>query len=134
MGTCVRSNVPEVADLEGLAPRELASLLVEVDGARRRLEALLAEMVGLAERTVAYAEDGHASVTGWAKPTCNWSSSETKAIVQTARLFHSVPEAKHGYTTRRDPDGHWHTHRPDGTEIGWLATAPRDDPSSATAA
>ncbi len=24
-----------------------------------------------------------------------------------------------GYTTRRDPNGHWHHHRPDGTEIGW---------------
>ena len=24
---------------------------------------------------------------------------------------------EHGYTTHRDPDGHWHVHRPDGTEI-----------------
>ncbi|MGB8862177.1 MAG: DUF222 domain-containing protein [Ilumatobacteraceae bacterium] len=27
----------------------------------------------------------------------------------------------HGYTTRRDQHGHWHHHRPDGTEIGWRA-------------
>jgi hypothetical protein len=27
-----------------------------------------------------------------------------------------------GYTTHRDSDGHWHHHRPDGTEIGWRAT------------
>ena len=26
-----------------------------------------------------------------------------------------------GYRTWRDPDGHWHTYRPDGTEIGNLA-------------
>ena len=26
-----------------------------------------------------------------------------------------------GYTTHRDRDGHWHHHRPDGTEIGWRA-------------
>ena len=26
-----------------------------------------------------------------------------------------------GYRVRRDPDGHWHTHRPDGTEIGAVA-------------
>ncbi|MEQ1699404.1 MAG: HNH endonuclease signature motif containing protein, partial [Ilumatobacteraceae bacterium] len=26
-----------------------------------------------------------------------------------------------GYRTRRDPDGHWHHYRPDGTEIGWRA-------------
>jgi hypothetical protein len=24
-----------------------------------------------------------------------------------------------GYRTWRDPDGHWHHYRPDGTEIGW---------------
>ena len=30
---------------------------------------------------------------------------------------------QHGYTTVRDPTGHWHTHRPDGTEIGNLTTA-----------
>ncbi|MGB8861805.1 MAG: hypothetical protein WCC60_21295 [Ilumatobacteraceae bacterium] len=26
-----------------------------------------------------------------------------------------------GYRTWRDPDGHWHHHRPDGIEIGWRA-------------
>jgi len=26
-----------------------------------------------------------------------------------------------GYRTWRDPDGHWHHYRPDGTEIGWRA-------------
>ncbi|MBK5334018.1 MAG: hypothetical protein JJD93_18725, partial [Ilumatobacteraceae bacterium] len=73
-------DVPERADLEGLAPRELAAVLAEMDGARRRIEAAIAGIVSIAERTVAYAEDGHASVTGWAKATCNWSSSETKTI------------------------------------------------------
>jgi hypothetical protein len=28
----------------------------------------------------------------------------------------------HGYTTHRDNNGHWHHHRPDGTEIGWRTT------------
>lgn len=27
-----------------------------------------------------------------------------------------------GYRTRRDPHGHWHHYRPDGTELGWRAT------------
>ena len=27
---------------------------------------------------------------------------------------------QHGYRTWRDPNGHWHTYRPDGTEIGQL--------------
>jgi hypothetical protein len=33
---------------------------------------------------------------------------------------------QHGYTTRRDPNGHWHTHRPDGTEIGCIGPALSD--------
>jgi PAS domain-containing protein len=72
----------------------LASVLAELDGGRRRLEALIAGTVSMAERTVAYAEDCHASVSGWAKATCNWSSGETKTIVQTGRLLHAIPEAR----------------------------------------
>jgi Domain of unknown function (DUF222) len=87
-------DLPELADLEGLEPRAFASLLAEADGARRRLEAIIAEMVGAAERSVAYAEDGHASVSGWAKATCNWSTGETKTMVQCARLLHAIPEAR----------------------------------------
>jgi hypothetical protein len=86
-------DLPDLADLEGLAPRQLATVLAEMDGARRRLEALIAGTVSIADRTVAYAEDGHASISGWAKATCNWSSGETKTIVQTARLLHAIPEA-----------------------------------------
>jgi hypothetical protein len=33
---------------------------------------------------------------------------------------------QHGYRTWRDPTGHWHTYRPDGTEIGHLH-APNDN-------
>ena len=86
-------DLPELADLEGLAPRELASVLAQMDLARRRLEAAIAETVGIAERTVAYAEDGHASISGWAKATCNWSTGETKTIVQCSQLLHAIPEA-----------------------------------------
>jgi Domain of unknown function (DUF222) len=85
--------LPELAEFEGLDPRQLATVLAELDDGRRRLEALIAQTVGIAERTAAYAEDGHASVTGWAKATCNWSSSETKTFVQCARLLHAIPEA-----------------------------------------
>ena len=86
--------VPEVADLEGLDPRALGRVLLELDGVRRRVEALIAETVGVAERTVAYAEDGHASVTGWVRATCNLSAVDTKAIVQCSRLLHAVPEVR----------------------------------------
>lgn len=92
-------EVPELVDLEGLGPRQLAAAVVELDGVRRRVEAMIAESVGLAERTVAYAEDGHASVTGWVKATCNYSSGETKAVVQSGRLLHAVAEVRHAAHT-----------------------------------
>ncbi len=44
------------------------------------------------------------------------------------RVDNGGPECGHhnrfktrGYRTWRDPHGHWHTYRPDGTEIGWRA-------------
>jgi len=33
-----------------------------------------------------------------------------------------------GYRTWRDPDGHWHHQRPDGTELGWRAATPETSP------
>ncbi len=87
-------DLPEVADLDEMGPRELGDALRELDGVRRRVEALIAEAVGAGERTVAYAEDGHASVTGWVRATCNTSTGDTKALVQCARLLHAVPEAR----------------------------------------
>ena len=84
-------EMPELADLEGLGPRDLERVLRDLEGARRRVDAMIAETVGVAERMVAYAEDGHASVSGWARAACNWSAGETKAIVQCARLLHAIP-------------------------------------------
>ena len=91
-------DLPELAELEAMGPRDLERVLQDLEGARRRVEAMIAETVGLAERTVAYAEDGHASVSGWAKAACNWSGGETKAVMQCARLLHAIPvvrEAAH---------------------------------------
>lgn len=90
----VSIEVPEVADLDGSGPRELGRMLALLDGVRRRVEASIAEVVGVADRTVAYGEDGYASVTGWVKATCNLSSTDTKSIVQCSRLLHAVPEVR----------------------------------------
>ncbi len=87
-------EVPELADLEGMTARDLERVLLELDGVQRRIGAMIAETVGVAERTVAYVEDGHASVSGWAKAACNWSAGETKAVVQCARLLHAIPVAR----------------------------------------
>ena len=60
-------DLPELADLQDLAPRELARVLTDLDMVRRRVDAMIAEAFGVADRSAAYAEDGHASVTGWVK-------------------------------------------------------------------
>lgn len=87
-------ELPEIAELEGLTARDLERTLAELDRFRRRVEAVIAETVGVAERSAAYGEDGHASVSGWVKATCNYSGGETTAVVQLARLLHAVPEAR----------------------------------------
>ena len=87
-------DLPELADLGELGPRQLEQTLFDLDVVRRRVEALIAETVAVAERTVAYADDGHASVSGWARATCNWSAGDTKAIVQCGRMLNALPEAR----------------------------------------
>ena len=87
-------ELPELADLEGLGARELERTLRELDVARRRVDALIAETVGIAERSGAFGEDGHASVSGWVKAACNWSGGDTKAAVQSARVLHAVPATR----------------------------------------
>ena len=72
-------------------------------------------------------------------PGCNRPSSQCQADHMLPHA-HDGPTATHnggpscghhnrwrtrGYTTWRDPDGHWHHHRPDGTEIGWRADLQR---------
>ena len=87
-------ELPELADLEGLGARELELTVRELDVARRRVDALIAETVGIAERSGAFGEDGHASVSGWVKAACNWSGGDTKAAVQSARVLHAVPATR----------------------------------------
>jgi hypothetical protein len=87
-------DLPELVELDGLGADKLERMLVELDVTRRRVEAMIAEIVGVAERTVAYAVDGHASVSGWVKATCNYSAGDTKAVVQTGRLLHAIAEAR----------------------------------------
>ena len=87
-------EVPELVDLEGLGADKLEVLLVECEAVRRRAGAMIAEIVGVAERTAAYVDDGHASVSGWAKAACHWSGGVTKTVVQTGRLLDAVPEAR----------------------------------------
>jgi hypothetical protein len=87
-------DLPEVAELHGLGARELEAALRQVDLVRRRAETLAAEIVGEAERSRAFREDGHRSVFGWARATCNWSHGTAKVAVQTARLLDACAQVR----------------------------------------
>lgn len=87
-------ELPGLTDVQGLSPRELEDLLRRVDLVRRRAETLAAEIVGEAERTRAYREDGHRSVFTWARATCNWSHGTAKVVVQTGRLLDACAQVR----------------------------------------
>ena len=53
--------------------------------------------------------------------TGNGATSPNNAGPACAR--HNRWKQQHGYRTQRDPTGHWHTYRPDGTEIAPLTDA-----------
>jgi Domain of unknown function (DUF222) len=93
-GNMCSTVLPEIADLERMDPRQLADTVQELDRVRRRAEMLLAEAVGVAERSTAYTEDGHASVAGWLRATCNTSKADATAFVQCSRLLQAIPEAR----------------------------------------
>jgi len=51
--------------------------------------------------------------------TTPWSAGGTTSPGNGGRACsHHNRHKHHGYTVRRDAHGHWHTYRPDGTEIG----------------
>ena len=67
-------EVPELADLEGLGARQLERTLREVDTIRRRVKRCLPRSSASPNARWPTREDGHASVSGWVKATCNSSA------------------------------------------------------------
>ena len=51
----------------------------------------MALLLGQADESGAFVEDGHATVTAWAQATCNWSPAEAKARTRLARLDGRMP-------------------------------------------
>ncbi|MEN9646004.1 MAG: hypothetical protein RL238_2673 [Actinomycetota bacterium] len=54
----------------------------------------------------------------------------TSAVNGAPLCDHHNPLKNKGYRTWRDPDGLWHTYRPDGTELGWPAHRADDPPAA----
>jgi hypothetical protein len=64
--------------LDGLPARELTIVLQLVEIARRRTDAVVTAVVDRADRSDAYAVDGHKAVRGWVKASARWSNAQAR--------------------------------------------------------
>ena len=78
--------------LGSLSGVELADRLVELERVLRRTEAAIVAVVDEADRRSVCADDGHASVRGWAAATVRWSPVELRDRVRCARLGRDLPD------------------------------------------
>jgi hypothetical protein len=85
--------LPEAEELAALEPGELDGVMFELERARRRVEAAIADVVGRCEQTAHFVADGHRSVKAWAMATTNCSPGEALRRQQTARALRLLPSA-----------------------------------------
>jgi hypothetical protein len=83
---------PTAAAVAGLSGAELDRALVEVERARRQVEAAYLAVLDRADTTGRYAIDGHASIRGWATALANVAPTETHRRLQTMRATRDVPD------------------------------------------
>jgi len=86
-----RIEVPTTAEVTGLSGADLDRALVELESARRRLEAAYLAVVDRADATKRFDHDGHASVRGWALALTDASPAETQRRLQTMRALRDLP-------------------------------------------
>jgi hypothetical protein len=82
----------EMAELSGAA---LDQALVDLEVARRKIEAAYVAVLDRADHSGHFRNDGHASVRGWSMALTNSSPVETKRRLQTMRALRDLPEAGH---------------------------------------
>jgi hypothetical protein len=70
-----------------LPAAELTIVLQLVEVARRRPEAVVTGVVGVAERIGAYSRDGHRGLRGWVKASARWSNHQARIQSDVARLI-----------------------------------------------
>lgn len=75
----------------GLGGRDLGDRLVEIDRARRALEAATVAVLDEADRGGSFRDDGHITLGSWARATVNWSYAETSSRVRTVDLVRLCP-------------------------------------------
>ncbi|WP_040491866.1 HNH endonuclease [Ilumatobacter nonamiensis] len=88
------SPIPTPAEVDELSGAELDQALVELEAARRTLEATYVAVLDRADATERYRHDGHVSVRGWSTALTNASPVETRRRLQTMRALRDLPEAR----------------------------------------
>ena len=84
-------SVDEVAALDG---REIDSVYWELEQARRRIEAAMADVMDRCEHTSHHLVDGHRSAKAWSMATTNCSPGEALQRHQTARVLRELPATR----------------------------------------
>lgn len=80
------------ADLELLSSAtDLAHILTELELMSRAVEAATVAVMARAERTDAFRDDGHGTLTGWVRSLIKWSPSEASARTRTATAAQQYP-------------------------------------------
>ena len=87
-----RIEVPTPAEVAGLSGPDLDRALVELESARRRLEATYLAVLDRADTTKRHESDGHASVRGWTLALTDASPTETQRRLQSMRALRELPE------------------------------------------
>jgi hypothetical protein len=85
--------LPTPAEMAELSDADLDRALVDLEEARRKLEAAYVAVLDRADHTGRWRGDGHASVRGWATALTNASPVETRRRLQTMRALRELPEA-----------------------------------------
>ncbi len=85
--------LPTPAEAAELCGADLDRALVDLEVARRQLEAAYVAVLDRADATGRFRDDGHASVRGWAMALTNSSPVETRRRLQTMRALRDLPEA-----------------------------------------
>ena len=89
-------RIPTPGEVAELCGADLDRALVDLEFARRKLEAAYVAVLDRADSTGHYRTDGHASVRGWSTALTNASPVETKRRLQSMRALRELPEvARH---------------------------------------
>ncbi len=85
-------TIPTPAELAVLSGPDLDQTLVELEVARRKLEAAYVAVLDRADDSGRFRDDGHVSVRGWLLALTNSSPVETQRRLQTMRALRDLPE------------------------------------------